>query len=86
MTDFGLRRVFGSTNPHASGWKGAETARYWAAWVISFGAVVAIGMAVSATGRLRLFGVTATTFFVVCGVSISLLIIAFDFGGTPSLN
>ncbi|GAB2562967.1 hypothetical protein [Nocardia heshunensis] len=82
MIDFRLRRVFGTDTPTPSG-NGLETAGYWAAWIISFGAVVAVGVAVSKVRRIRLLGVTATTFFMVCGAVISLLFIAFDFGGAP---
>ncbi|MFE3194067.1 hypothetical protein ACFXHA_34035 [Nocardia sp. NPDC059240] len=84
MLDARLRQVFGSANSHVVGGSGVEIAGYWAAWLISFGALVAVGVGVSRIGRMRLFGVTATTFFVVWGVPISLLVIAFDFGGAPS--
>ncbi|MGW4245729.1 hypothetical protein [Nocardia sp. NPDC004722] len=82
MIDFRLRRVFGTDTPEPTG-GGIGTAGYWAAWIISFCALVAIGVALSRVRRVRLLGVTATTFFVVCGIAVSLLFIAFDFGGAP---
>ncbi|WP_458687146.1 hypothetical protein [Nocardia tengchongensis] len=62
---------------------GVGTVGYWASWVVTFGVILAIGVVSSRNGWARSFTTPATVAFAVIAVPISLLFIAFDFGGAP---
>ncbi|MFE3984675.1 hypothetical protein ACFXPR_09350 [Nocardia tengchongensis] len=62
---------------------GVGTVGYWASWIVTFGVILAIGVVSSRKGRARAFATPATLAFAVIAVPISLLFIAFDFGGAP---
>ncbi|GAB3209736.1 hypothetical protein GCM10027262_32210 [Nocardia tengchongensis] len=86
-----LQRVVGITDPGRPSIVtpdgpveyGVGTVGYWASWIVTFGLILAIGIASSRGGRPREFATPATLAFAVIAVPISLLFIAFDFGGAP---
>ncbi|WP_405495436.1 hypothetical protein [Nocardia sp. NBC_00511] len=62
---------------------GVGSVGYWASWIATFAAILAIGVLGSKYRRTRTAAVPATVVFACVSVPLSLLFIAFDFGGAP---
>lgn len=86
-----LQRDVGITDPHRPATAtpdgpveyGVGSVAYWMSWIATFAAILAIGVLGSRHRQTRLAALPATIVFGFVSVPVSLLFIAFDFGGTP---
>ncbi|MFE5283858.1 hypothetical protein ACFRAQ_02655 [Nocardia sp. NPDC056611] len=86
-----LQRSVGITDPHRPATVtqdgpveyGVGSVGYWASWIATFAAIIAIGVMGSRYRHTRAAAVPATMAFAIVTLPLALLFIAFDFGGAP---
>ncbi|MGW4350907.1 hypothetical protein ACWELJ_02335 [Nocardia sp. NPDC004582] len=62
---------------------GVGSVGYWASWIATFAAIIAIGVVGSRYRYTRVAALPATMLFAIVTLPLALLFIAFDFGGAP---